>query len=263
MIDVREVSRVHGATWWKGVYRGNLAKDNYLCTQSPTNPEIIYLLKGDDMITIQPDGIGRVITSEMNVYCSLDDYFDSLDHGVTIVYKIIPVCFVEYTDRGLYMYDIGNTWFVGKWTLGEYHFHLWKRGRQLMESIYNPYCIRFGGDKQHTVTITLRWINNFINNGAVPKCITWYDSNGKFKKVERGNPKIWIRSGHYRSSLMNTSTNVVANSALGITVHSYNEVQSPPVALYIFMSMSSSLTSSIGTFIIKCLPSGISPETNA
>jgi hypothetical protein len=188
-MNLREISRVYGATWWKDVYRGALAKDNYLCIHSPTNSEIMYLLKGDDMIIIQPTGVGeQVVTSEMTVYDSRDDYFESLDRGVTIVYKIIPICIVQNEDRGLYLYNIGNVWFVGKWTLGEYHFHIWKRGRALMESIYHPYNIRFGDDRQYTIDTLCRWIRGSIAIRGAPKSITWF-TDGKFKKYRPWKPK--------------------------------------------------------------------------
>lgn len=191
-LNLREIHKTHGATWWKGVFRGELAKDNYLCIHSPTNSDIVYLLKGDDMVTIQPTGVGeQVVTSEMTVYDSLDDYFESLDRGVsgvTIVYKIIPVCFVEYTDLGLYLYNIGTEWFVNKWTLGEYHFQIWKKGCTLMESIYHPYNIRFGGDQYYTITTLCRWIRNGINGGSTPKSVTWF-TDGKFKKCRPWKPK--------------------------------------------------------------------------
>jgi len=189
LLNLREIHKTHGMTWWKNVFRGTLAKDNYFCMHSPTNSEIMHLLKGDDIITIQPTGIDKkVVTSEMTVYDSMDHYFESLDRGVTIVYKIIPICFVECTNIGLYLYNIGDVWFVGKWALEEYHFYIWKKGRALMESIYHPYNIRFGGDKHYTIVTLCRWIRADINSEQPPKSITWF-AGGKFKKYRPWKPK--------------------------------------------------------------------------
>lgn len=189
MINLRSI----GSDWWKTYYNGERIKDHYLCTHSPTDPRIVYLLKGDDLITIQPcqdgngeeNGKGKVITSEMTVYDSLDDYFESLDRGVVIVYRIIPICFINCGRFVYWLCNIGDVWFVSKLNVREgYHFHEHVRGDELMHSIYHPYNVLSGDTKEYTINSLVQRIHWHINMGRLPTDITWY-VNGKFKKCRQ------------------------------------------------------------------------------